>query len=44
MVARESPNELGGSDPICPVCLAPIQPKDKVRGLGDDLIHEDCDR
>jgi len=43
MVERATPKDLGGSDPICPVCLAPIKPKDKVRGLGDDLMHEDCD-
>jgi hypothetical protein len=42
MVERESPN-VSRSDPICPVCLAPIGLKDKVRGLGDDLMHDTCD-
>jgi hypothetical protein len=43
MVERASPKDLDSSDPICPVCLAPIKPKDKVHGLGDDLTHEACD-
>jgi hypothetical protein len=43
MVERASLKDLGGSDPICPVCLQPIEPKDKVRGLGDDQMHGACD-
>jgi hypothetical protein len=28
---------------ICPVCLAPINASDKVRGLGDNMMHEGCE-
>lgn len=31
------------SDRLCPVCLQPIQPTDKVMGQGDDVIHMQCD-
>lgn len=43
MVERANPRDLGGSDPLCPVCLGPIKATDKVRGLRDDLMHESCD-
>jgi hypothetical protein len=43
VIERASPPDLGSSDPLCPVCLAPIKPDDKVRGLGNDLMHEKCD-
>jgi hypothetical protein len=43
MVERASPRDLGGNDPICPVCLEPIMATDKVRGIRDDLMHEGCD-
>jgi hypothetical protein len=42
-VERASPEDLGSSDPLCPVCLEPIRASDKVRGSGDDLMHEGCD-
>jgi hypothetical protein len=43
LVERATPKDLGGSDPVCPVCLEWIKPTDKVRGLRDDLMHEVCD-
>src|SRR5262247_3890902 len=38
MVERARPSLPGdGSDPICPVCLGPIKPQDRVRGRRDEL-------
>lgn len=28
---------------LCPVCLEPIEPNDRVSGSGDNLLHERCD-
>jgi hypothetical protein len=30
-------------DPLCPVCLALIKATDRVTGVRDDLMHEQCD-
>ena len=42
-VEGATPQDMGSSDPICPVCLEPIKATDKVHGIGADLMHEGCD-
>lgn len=45
MVERAAPRGASNkNDLICPVCLRPIKPNDRVSGVRDDLTHEECDR
>jgi hypothetical protein len=34
---------LFGSTLICPVCLQPIKATEIVPGIGDDVMHQQCD-